>query len=130
MQEVGGLDPRFHFLLDHQLWIRLAAIGPLLHVDQTWAAARYHAGRQNWRLAVEFGRETFEVLSWAEGEPGLASRLRKIKGPALASAYRLNARYLLDVGRPREALGAWMRTLAMHPPARHLHGRTFWVSPS
>ena len=85
VKKVGGLDPRFHFLLDHQLWIRLAAIGRILHVDQTWAAARYHAGAKNRRLAAEFGREAFEVLSWAEGEPGLASRLRRIKGPALAA---------------------------------------------
>ena len=91
------------------------AIGPVLHVDETWAAARYHAGAKNRRLAAEFGREAFEVLSWAEGEPSLAPRLRKIKGPALASAHRLNARYLVDAGRPREALGAWMRALAIHP---------------
>ncbi len=39
-EQAGGLDTTFHFLLDHQLWIKIAALGKILHVPQTWAAAR------------------------------------------------------------------------------------------
>ena len=46
-EKAGGLDLDFHFMLDHQLWIKIAMQGPLVHVDQTWSAARYHPLAKN-----------------------------------------------------------------------------------
>ena len=62
LQAAGGLDPTFHFMLDHHLWIRIAQQGKILHVDQTWAAARYHAEAKNIAKAAEFGRDAFRIL--------------------------------------------------------------------
>lgn len=112
---VGGLDTDYHLLLDHQLWIKLARFGPIFHADQTWAAARYHAGAKNQALAEHFGGEAFRILDWASREPELAPVLRRVKARARASAHRLNARYLVDAGQPQEALRAWMQALAIHP---------------
>lgn len=112
---VGGLDTDYHLLLDHQLWIKLARFGPIFHADQTWAAARYHAGAKNQALAEHFGGEAFRILDWASREPELAPVLRRVKARARASAHRLNARYLVDAGQPQEALRAWMQALAVHP---------------
>ena len=47
VQAVGGLNSGFHLLLDHQLWIRLARLGRFVYVNDTWAAARYHAAAKN-----------------------------------------------------------------------------------
>jgi len=114
--ETGGLDTDFHFLLDHHLWIRLARVGPIRHVDQMWAAARYHAAAKNRTRAADFGIEAFRILDWAERDAELAPVLRLVGGRARASAHRLNARYLLDGGRARESLRAWCRALVLHPP--------------
>jgi glycosyltransferase involved in cell wall biosynthesis len=65
----GGLDPSFHFLLDHHLWIRIAAQERILHVPQTWAAARYHAAAKNRAQTAAFGREAFRILDWAKTRP-------------------------------------------------------------
>ncbi|HQV94448.1 MAG TPA: glycosyltransferase family 2 protein, partial [Anaerolineales bacterium] len=59
LEKTGMLDSTFHFLLDHHLWIRIAQHGKILHVNQTWAAARYHAEAKNRAKAAEFGREAF-----------------------------------------------------------------------
>lgn len=115
-EKTGGLDPTFHFLLDHHLWIRFAQHGKLLHVPETWAAARYHPEAKNLARAVEFGREAFRILEWAERDPSLAPVLAPILRRARASAHRVNARYLLDGGQPASALSAWMRALSIHPP--------------
>jgi len=112
----GLLDPSYHYLLDHQLWIRLAQHGRILHVDQTWAAARYHAGAKNRAYAAEFGREAFRMLEWAKSQPALAESISGVNRRALASAHRVDARYLLDGGRPASALAAWTRALFIHPP--------------
>lgn len=116
LDKTGLLDTTFHFLLDHHLWIRLAQQGRILHVPQVWSAARYHAEAKNRARAAEFGREAFRVLDWAKGQPGLAEAVAGIERRARASAYRFQARYLLDGGKPASALGAWFRALVLHPP--------------
>jgi glycosyltransferase involved in cell wall biosynthesis len=116
LQAAGRLDSTYHFMLDHHLWIRLAQQGKILHVNQTWSAARYHAEAKNIAKAAEFGREAFRILDWAKTQPELAPILTSISRRATASANRVDARYLLDGGQPAAALSAWMRALFIHPP--------------
>jgi GT2 family glycosyltransferase len=116
LEKSGMLEPTFHFMLDHHLWIRLAQQGKILHVPQVWSAARYHPEAKNRARAADFGREAFRVLDWAKQQPGLAESLSEVKRRALASAHRYDARYLLDGGQTMSALGAWFRALVIHPP--------------
>ena len=116
LQNTSGLNSTFHFLLDHFLWIQLAQHGKILHVDQTWAAARYHAEAKNRAKAAEFGREAFRILESVKRDNYLAPLLAKVDRRARASAHRVDARYLLDGGKPVAALSAWMRALLIHPP--------------
>jgi glycosyltransferase involved in cell wall biosynthesis len=115
-EKTTGLDTTFHFLLDHHLWIRIAQQGKILHVPQTWSAARYHAEAKNRAKASEFGQEAFRILAWAKSQAGLAEAVSGVDRRARASAHRFDARYLLDGGRPASALGAWLRALFIHPP--------------
>lgn len=116
LQKTNGLDVSFHFLLDHLLWIQLAQRGKILHVNQTWSAARYHAEAKNRAKAAEFGAEAFRILQAAQADAALAPVLAKVKRRAQASAQRVNARYLLDGGLPAQALSAWLSALRIHPP--------------
>ena len=116
LNKTGLLDPSFHFMLDHHLWIRLAEQGRILHIPQVWSAARYHPQAKNRARAAEFGREAFRVLDWAKKQPSLAKSVGRVKRRALASAHRYDARYLLDGGQPLAALIAWFRALFIHPP--------------
>jgi GT2 family glycosyltransferase len=115
-ENAGGLDLSYHFLLDHHLWIRIASQGRILHIPQTWAAARYHAKAKNRAQAAAFGREAFRILDWAKTDPDFAPLLSPISHRALASAHRVDARYLLDGGQPAVSLAAWTRALLIHPP--------------
>jgi len=116
LERAGGLDATFHFLLDHLLWIRIAQHGKLIHVNQTWAAARYHAEAKNRAKAAEFGREAFRILETVGQDSDLAPALARVNRRARASAHRVDARYLLDGGQPAAALSAWLRALFIHPP--------------
>jgi hypothetical protein len=115
-ETAGGLNPSFHFMLDHQLWIKVACQGPIVHVPGLWAAARYHPLAKNRAQAPGFAREALELLAWAGSEPSLTSAFRPVERRAQAAAQRVNARYLLDDGQPGAALGAWSRALRIHPP--------------
>jgi glycosyltransferase involved in cell wall biosynthesis len=116
LQKTNGLNPTFHFLLDHLLWIELTQHGKILHASQTWAAARYHAEAKNRAKAAEFGHEAFRILDTIAQDKVLAPILEKINRRARASAHRVDARYLLDGGQPAKALLAWTRALFLHPP--------------
>ena len=41
-RQVGPLDVSFYFAMDYDLWVRLAALAPLVYVPQLWAAFRLH----------------------------------------------------------------------------------------
>ena len=115
-EKAGGLDLSYHFLLDHQLWLRIACFGKILHIPQAWAAARYHPAAKNRAHAAAFGQEAFRILEFVERDTNLAPTLANIKRRATASAHRVNARYLLDGGQPAASLAAWMRAFLLHPP--------------
>ena len=116
LEHTNGLDTTFHFLLDHHLWIRIAQHGKILHVPQIWSAARYHAEAKNRAKAAEFGQEAFRILAWAKKQTGLVEAVSGVERRARASAFRVDARYLLDGGQPMSALRSWMRALFIHPP--------------
>ncbi len=43
-RQVGPLDPSFYFAMDYDLWVRLAALAPLIYVPgRPWAGFRLHA---------------------------------------------------------------------------------------
>ena len=116
LEKAGLLDASLHFLLDHHLWMRIAQQGKILHVPQTWSAARYHAEAKNRAKAAQFGREAFRILDWVKSQPGLAETVSRVERRARASAHRVDARYLLDGGEPWPALKAWVSALFIHPP--------------
>jgi len=122
-EEAGLLDPSYHFLLDHQLWLRIASLAPVVHVPGVWAAARHHTGAKNVAQAAGFGEEAFRILAWMETHPPLAPRLAGDRRRIEAGAHRLNARYLLDGGMPGPALLAYGGALVRSPrfALQHAH---------
>jgi len=111
----GFLDPSFHFLLDHQLWIRMASHAPILHVPERWAAGRFHDSAKNVAQAAKFGDEAFRILDWAKSDPLVSGSLARVNRQAHAGAYRINGRYLLDAGRPWTAFVSYLKSLITHP---------------
>ena len=115
LERVGYLDPTFHCMLDHQLWLRIASRWRFIHIQRTWASARYHQAAKNRARAGEFGREAFRILEWADSQPNLVAVIVPNARRARASAHRVDARYLLDGGRHWPSLKAWLRAFAIHP---------------
>ena len=131
LEQAGRLDPSYHYLLDHHLWIRLAQVGEMVYVPQLWAAARYHPMAKNRRQALAFGEEAFRILDWAEAQPELGGILRPIRRRARAGAFFLQARYLRDGGDAWKALRSWHQGLFLAPSLLPRHfslGVSIWLS--
>jgi Glycosyl transferase family 2 len=123
LEQAGGLDPSYHFLLDHHLWLRLAQRAPVQHVAAAWAAARHHPAAKNVSQAAGFGQEAFRILQWMEDQPDLRQPLLKDRKRIEAGAYRLNARYLLDGGQPAASLRSYLQALRRSPSFALQHWR-------
>lgn len=112
----GGLDTSYHLLLDHHLWIRLAQKGKMEYVPGTWSAARYHDAAKNRRQASGFGTEAFRIVQESSADPALAGVVHALGPRMRAAAHRVSARYLLDGGRPWDALNEWVNAFGLHAP--------------
>lgn len=129
LDQIGLLDSSYQFLLDHQLWLRIAAQAPIAHVDKIWAAARHHPAAKNVAQAGGFGQEAFRILTWMESQPEFAILLKENHQQVLSGAHRLNARYLLDGGHSSEALKAYWRAFLAKPDfaLQHWHRMIFAI---
>ena len=116
LEEAGYLDDDYHFLLDHQLWLRIAQLAPLIYTSQTLAVARYHDEAKNIAHAEEFGAEAFKILAWMKTQPKLAPRLAENEAKILAGVHHLDAFYLVEAGKMRVGLRAYWRAFRQHPP--------------
>jgi len=123
LEKIGYLDPSYHYLLDHQLWLRIARIAPIKHASAIWAAARQHPDAKNVAQAPGFGQEALRIRAWMETQPDLAARIARRKRAVDAGVHRLNARYLLDGGLPAPALRAYWRAVLAQPgfALKHWH---------
>jgi hypothetical protein len=123
LEQAGGLDASYHYLLDHNLWIRTAQQAPIQHIAATWAAARHHAQAKNVSQAAGFGREAFRILDWMEQQPDLSPIVAQNRRRIEAGAYRLNARYLLDGGQPAQSLRSYWQAMRRSPRFTWQHWR-------
>ena len=116
LERAGYLDLNYHYLLDHQLWLRMAlALAPIRYIPDFLAAARFHAAAKNVAMAAEFGREAFAIVDWMQAQPDLASLFEEDERSIRAGAYLLSARYLQDGGRQGRAFVHYLKSLWYHP---------------
>jgi glycosyltransferase involved in cell wall biosynthesis len=115
LDQVGLLDTSYDYLMDHHLWLRMAAKAPFRYVPQEWAAARIHPLAKNVSGVEVYGVEAYRMLEWANAQPKLAEAMARASNRIWGGAHRFNARYLLDGGAPMKALKAYWKVLRCYP---------------
>jgi glycosyltransferase involved in cell wall biosynthesis len=115
LDKVGFLDTRFHFMLDHHLWLRIARVAPIRYVPQIWAAARFHAASKNVAQATGFAREAYEVVRWMKNDTDMQSIYEMQSRKIWAGAHLINARYLSENGDYGASMLAYWRCMLASP---------------
>jgi glycosyltransferase involved in cell wall biosynthesis len=115
LEEVGYLDPSYHLLMDHLLWMRMAQKAPILYVQQIWAAARYHDQAKNRTRGAAYGREARLLISDLQSRSEFSDLIRSDEKRILAGVEGFDAFYLTDAGYPWEALRSYGRAFRLHP---------------
>jgi glycosyltransferase involved in cell wall biosynthesis len=115
LERVGYLDPSYHFLLDHQLWIRMAREADVVYADRTWAVSRYHEEAKNVYMAEQCGKEAYRIIRWAETQRDLQLIFQERGREVWGGAHKLNAHYLLDGGKPAQAFRVYLKAFRAWP---------------
>jgi glycosyltransferase involved in cell wall biosynthesis len=115
LDKSGCLDTRFHFLLDHHLWLRIASIAPVRYLPKTLAGAHYHPQAKNVARAAEFGQDAYRILEWMQSEPRLKVVWEKDKKNIMAGAIRFDAYYLAEGEFWTKAFKAYLRSFWLFP---------------
>jgi len=116
LEQAGFLDASYHYLLDHQLWLRMAQLAQIHHIPAMVSAARFHPESKNVAQAARFGEEAFRILEWMETQSALVPMLSENNSCIKAGAWRLSAFYLLDGGQAGACLRDYARAFRLHPP--------------
>lgn len=104
LYQAGLLDPQYELVLDHDLWLRIAARAPLVHVPEYWALERTHPAAKTRRAAAQFVVEAETLVSRASEEESLRHVVKRNRSKIDAALSMFAARRLIDASEGRAAL--------------------------
>jgi glycosyltransferase involved in cell wall biosynthesis len=113
--QVGGLEEEYPLVFDHVLWIRFAAIAPIVHVPSFWAVERTHLDAKTAARAAEFVEDTEHFLRDAEKRADLYAVIEANRNRIYGSLDVYAGRRLIDARRFREATRRFVRAFRRYP---------------
>jgi glycosyltransferase involved in cell wall biosynthesis len=122
LKKTGLMDPSYHYLLDHQLWLRLAQNAPINYLPEILSGAHFHSQSKNVARAGEFGQEAYRIVEWMRTNSGTRKLFDQNEAKIMAGAHRINAHYLLDGGQSWLAFNSYIKCLSADFPT----GMTEW----
>ena len=114
-QEAGYLPVDSRLLLDHELWIQIAARHPVLHVDGIWSVERSHESAKTISLAAHYGEDALVLIDQLRLQPLLASAISAHEKEILAGIHVFHGRRLIDARKYRQALAQFWQAFRLHP---------------
>jgi glycosyltransferase involved in cell wall biosynthesis len=116
LEQVGYLPRDYHLILDHILWIQIAARAPILHIPQVWAVERTHLEAKTIAQAARFVEEAFHLLPELENQPLFQPMFSEQCNSIYAGLHVFAAKRLIDAGQPAQALKHFSQALRLSPP--------------
>jgi glycosyltransferase involved in cell wall biosynthesis len=117
LDRLGYLRTDLELILDHELWIRIAAHYPIAHVDEFWAVERTHEVAKTIARSADFVEEAFGLIKTLETEKPFSVVIRDDKNQIMAGLHVFAARRLIDAGMWGEALGHFGAAFRLSPSA-------------
>jgi len=117
VERAGFLDESLRLILDHALWISIAAQAPLRHVPQVWAVERTHASAKTISAAGAFVEEAAGLLERLERHPTTGAVIA-VHRPSIYAGFHIFAgRRSIDAGNAVEALSHFRSAFGLDPSA-------------
>lgn len=116
LEEVGWVNDKYHLILDHELWVRIASRYPLVHIKSFWALERTHAEAKTISQAKGFVEEAQRLIAWAGQTEDLGDLVRIERQRIQAGLHVFAGRRLIDSGEYKRAFRYLMQAATEHPP--------------
>jgi hypothetical protein len=116
LEEAGYLRPDYHLILDHELWVRIAARYPIRHVGEFWAIERTHQEAKTIAQSSAFVEEAERLHGWAAGDTFLGPLMRAHPRKTRAGLEVFAARRLIDAEEYDQAVRHLWTAFRLHPP--------------
>lgn len=115
LEEIGYLKPELNLILDHELWLRMAAHYFIVHESEVWAVERTHESAKTIALSAKFVDEAFRLVENLENDPAFAATIRGNRITIYAGLNIFAGRRLIDAGEPRRAVKHFWRAFRLSP---------------
>jgi glycosyltransferase involved in cell wall biosynthesis len=115
LEEAGYLRQESHLILDHELWVKIAAAHPIKHIDRYWAVERTHQDAKTIAMSGEFVEEAFNFVEGLKSKPQFESIFREHGRKIEAGLHIFSARRLIDSGKPKVALQHFKAAWKINP---------------
>jgi glycosyltransferase involved in cell wall biosynthesis len=115
LEAAGYLPQDYHLILDHILWIQIAARRPILHIPQYWAVERTHLEAKTIAQAARFVDEASRFLPALETQPLFQPVFAAQSKTIYAGLHIFSAKRLIDASQPAGALAHFRQALRLSP---------------
>jgi glycosyltransferase involved in cell wall biosynthesis len=115
LQEAGYLPIQYNLILDHALWVLIAARYPILHVGEYWAVERTHSDAKTISQAAHYGEEAFPFVKSLESDPCAGSVIAAHRKQIYAGLYIFDGKRQIDAGNSRRALAQFWHAWQLSP---------------
>lgn len=115
LEQAGYLRPESHLILDHELWVRIAAVYPILHVEQYWAVERTHEEAKTIALAANFVDEAFNFIESLKTDPQFETVFKEHDEEIKVGLHIFSARRLIDSDMHQKALRHFRQAWKINP---------------
>jgi glycosyltransferase involved in cell wall biosynthesis len=105
LQNAGYLPTDYHLILDHTLWVRIAARYPIIHVGEYWAVERTHSDAKTISQSAKFVDEAFHFVQSVEQDSSFQPLFTNTRKDIYAGVHIFAARRLIDADQTQLALG-------------------------
>jgi len=115
LEKVGYLNDQYNLILDHELWVRIAAAYPIQHIQNFWALERTHPMAKTIAMAGRFVDEAEWLITQAEHSDTTGKVVKDNHRRVYAGLNVFAARRLIDAGEFWIALRRITRAAFLHP---------------
>jgi hypothetical protein len=115
LQQAGFLPTSYHLILDHTLWVQIAARYPILHIAEFWSVERTHSDAKTIAQAAYFVDEAFQFIQSLEHDPIFQPVITRSQSSLFAGLHVFAGKRLIDADEPRLALDHFRQAWQLSP---------------
>jgi Glycosyl transferase family 2 len=117
LHQAGFLPTNYHLILDHTLWVQIAARYPILHISEYWSVERTHSEAKTIAQAARFVDEAFHFIHSLANDPLTQPVITRQRSTLYAGLHIFAGKRLIDAGDPRHALDHFRKAWQLSPKA-------------